>query len=131
MNPYRQNALTENARKPKWPGRVVFAGVFAVFACHPLPILNPATGPGTGFPCGTQGQSCGNHMCCQAEIEDCGGGPFNGCPAGYCCYNGDDTEDNPNSFGRKLRMHAMHTEAEMVGKSYDAASDLQYDASHE
>lgn len=52
-------------------------------------VLHPPVGPGTDYPCGLQGKSCGNHMCCWLD-EDCGGGPFNGCPAGYCCYNGGD-----------------------------------------
>lgn len=38
-------------------------------------------------PCGYRGHSCGNGSCCD-EAYDCGGGQFNGCSEGNCCYNG-------------------------------------------
>lgn len=55
-------------------------------ACSGGPI-NPKTGPGTDYPCGTQGRSCGYGMCCGLS-EECGYGL--GCPAGYCCPLEDD-----------------------------------------
>jgi hypothetical protein len=51
-------------------------------------ILNPPVGPNTDYPCGTQGRSCGNGMCC-GRSEFCGG-PNTGCLEGYCCPIGDD-----------------------------------------
>ena len=51
-------------------------------------ILTPKTGPGTDYPCGVHGRSCGNHMCCDEE-EACGGVPFSGCPANMCCFTGE------------------------------------------
>lgn len=48
----------------------------------PLPVT-----PVPGGPCGETGVVCGGHMCC-AEGDACGGTP--GCPAGMCCYIGDD-----------------------------------------
>ena len=68
--------------------RLIAVALALTLACAGA-ATNPPQGPGTAFPCGYMGVSCGNHMCCD-ENEDCGGGPFNGCPAGYCCYNGDD-----------------------------------------
>lgn len=47
--------------------------------------------PVDGYPCGVGWQQClssDTHkptgMCC-GENDACGGGPFNGCPAGSCC----------------------------------------------
>ena len=52
------------------------------------------TGPGTDWPCGYHGISCGGGMCCD-ENEICGGAnegvkgaPFSGSAAGMCCYAG-------------------------------------------
>lgn len=74
---------------------LAFAAALALIACAsasgPSATSPGPTGPGTAWPCGYHGISCGNGMCCD-ENEDCGGGDFNGCPAGYCCYNGDDTD---------------------------------------
>jgi hypothetical protein len=56
-------------------------------SCGPS-ILTPPTGPGTSYPCGTQGQQCSSGDCCLGpEYEDCGGDVPN-CPAGMCCSNG-------------------------------------------
>lgn len=52
-------------------------------------LLQPATGPGTGYSCGIHGKSCAEHLCCN-EDEECGG-PLNhsfSCPVGLCCYLG-------------------------------------------
>jgi hypothetical protein len=71
-------------------GRFVVASVVAV-ACTTPAILTPdKTGPNTAWPCGYQGQSCGNHMCCLDTVEDCGG-ITPGCPAGMCCASGGNT----------------------------------------
>lgn len=57
-----------------------------VFSCSGnSPLLNPRTGPGTDYPCGLHGHSCGNSMCCPQDY-DCGGVPW--CPVGQCCYTG-------------------------------------------
>lgn len=55
-------------------------------ACSGGP-LHPKSGPGTDYPCGTQGRSCGYGMCCGLS-EECGYGL--GCPTGYCCPLEDD-----------------------------------------
>jgi hypothetical protein len=80
------------------------AAFIAAIACVG-PATNPPTGPGTDYPCGLQGHSCGNHMCCWLD-EDCGGQNPSadgktayGCPAKMCCYNGEDTYVAPG--GRK------------------------------
>jgi len=52
-------------------------------------VTAPPTGPGTAYPCGVQGKSCGHHMCC-GQYDDCGGVVLS-CPEGYCCYNGEDS----------------------------------------
>lgn len=67
---------------------IIAISVCAVIACSHS-VLTPPSGPGTVYPCGLQGISCGNGMCCWLG-DVCGGGPFNGCPAGYCCYVGPD-----------------------------------------
>lgn len=67
---------------------VVLGSVALVLACHGT--LTPATGPGTSYPCGIGGVSCGNHACCP-ENHICGYvGPFARCEPGYCCYDGPD-----------------------------------------
>lgn len=50
-------------------------------------VLTPAEGPGTEYPCGVRGVECADLMCCE-EGEVCGGQPFEGCPAGACCFVG-------------------------------------------
>jgi len=60
---------------------ILFAALLLLVACPPA----PPTGPGTAYPCGVNGVSCGNHMCCD-EGDACGGTP--GCPEGYCCFVG-------------------------------------------
>lgn len=52
-------------------------------SCAPMPatqrsVLNPATGPNTGFPCGYRGVTCGNGWCC-SEGQTCCGVPYSGC----------------------------------------------------
>jgi hypothetical protein len=63
-----------------------FAPLLFLVSC--LAVLEPASGPGTPYPCGISGVSCGNHECCP-EYHVCGGTPFSGCPAGECCFTGD------------------------------------------
>lgn len=67
-------------------------GAAALFAagCATPAILTPATGPGTLYPCGVDGQVCPDTSECCATDEVCGGQPFSGCPEGMCCYAGDD-----------------------------------------
>jgi hypothetical protein len=62
--------------------------VAVVLSCgfHNDPIPNT---PVPGAPCGNLWRSCGNHLCC-ANVEVCGGTAFSGCPAGECCYTGED-----------------------------------------
>lgn len=56
-------------------------------ACN-SPVIKPPEGPGTEYPCGVHGKSCGDHMCC-GEYDVCGStGAFSRCPEGYCCYDG-------------------------------------------
>lgn len=62
-------------------------------SCREDGVLHPKTGPGTEYPCGVHGQSCAPvgapGMCC-STLEVCGyKGPFSTCPAGYCCFVGD------------------------------------------
>lgn len=50
--------------------------------------LTPPQGPGTEYPCGLRGLSCGSGLCCW-EGDVCGSdAPFSRCPAGYCCADG-------------------------------------------
>jgi hypothetical protein len=65
-----------------------------LLACTTPAILTPAQGPGTDYPCGYHGVSCGGGMCCP-ENHVCGhlaegvyGEPFSGCAPGMCCYVG-------------------------------------------
>ena len=62
--------------------------LLALMLASCLAVLQPATGPGTPYPCGISGVSCGNHMCCP-ESNVCGGTPFSGCPVAQCCFTGD------------------------------------------
>lgn len=65
-------------------GLVCLAAMTAIANCScDGGILHPKTGPGTEYPCGLQGRSCGNGMCC-GLYEACGG-PGVACPEGYCC----------------------------------------------
>lgn len=65
------------------------------------PATTVKTGPGTAYPCGVYGHSCGNHMCC-SNRDDCGfDGPFSNCPAGYCCFAGTDTGSKKSGAPRK------------------------------
>ena len=67
----------------------VFLALALVFvACQTPPVLEPAVGPGTDYPCGVHGVVCltldgkPNGGCC-SEGETCGGGKYDvGCPAG-------------------------------------------------
>lgn len=93
--------------------RVFYVGgsisfIASIVACNNMPILHPATGPGTDYPCGIQGLPCGGHMCCwQGDV--CGGQPLSGCPANYCCFVGDDSDGVGAKPNRK-----MVTEEEMI-----------------
>lgn len=67
-------------------GALMVAIVLAIGACSGG-VLEPKTGPGTDYPCGTRGRSCGGGLCCGIS-QECGYGL--GCPAGYCCPLDDD-----------------------------------------
>lgn len=56
-------------------------------ACATPSILVPKSGPGTPYPCGLRGRSCGNGYCCNWN-EQCGRYGTN-CPEGMCCYVGE------------------------------------------
>lgn len=66
---------------------------FALARCVAPAILTPPSGPGTPYPCGIGGTVCmgedggATGMCCGSD-EVCGGAPFSGCAAGFCCYIG-------------------------------------------
>ncbi len=75
---------------------IAFAG--AMLFCATPRALTPKVGPGTDYPCGfhtadggvnVKGVSCGGVECCD-EGTVCGGTAFSGCPAGECCFVGDD-----------------------------------------
>jgi hypothetical protein len=67
---------------------VVTLLLLALAACAdaPIPIV-----PTPGNPCGRTGVACATqHTCCD-EGETCGGEPASvGCPAGECCFIGED-----------------------------------------
>lgn len=86
QNPPRRVIGRPAKKRSSSLGAILAAMVLAVGACSGGP-LNPKTGPGTDYPCGTQGRSCGYGMCCGLS-EECGYGL--GCPAGYCCPLEDD-----------------------------------------
>lgn len=61
----------------------IFIALFT--ACNAIQV---PTGPGTDYPCGVYGKSCGGGMCC-GQGDVCGfTGPMSTCPAGYCCFVG-------------------------------------------
>jgi hypothetical protein len=66
--------------------RFFFAPLLVLTSC--LAILDAKTGPGTDYPCGVGGVSCGGHECCP-QYNVCGGTAFSGCPAGQCCFTGE------------------------------------------
>lgn len=64
---------------------LTFAAVI-IAACGPF--QNP---PSPEYPCGPKGIVCANHMCCWRG-DVCGyDGPWSRCPAGQCCFEGEDT----------------------------------------
>ena len=67
-------------------------------ACYGTDVVKPPEGPGTAYPCGLRGVSCGGKplMCCP-QNHICGfNGPGSRCTAGYCCYDGDDWPEWPS-----------------------------------
>jgi hypothetical protein len=65
--------------------RYFFAVLAFAVACS---ATKPPEGPGTEYPCGIRGISCGNHMCCW-EGDVCGSEkPGSTCPDGMCCWVG-------------------------------------------
>jgi hypothetical protein len=69
-------------------GLLVALMLSIVLACATLTPPMPPTGPGTDYPCGINGISCGNGMCCWRH-EECGhSGAWATCPPGMCCNLG-------------------------------------------
>ena len=66
--------------------RFFFAPLLLLASC--LAVLDAKTGPGTDFPCGVDGVSCGGGMCCTLQGDICGG-TFLSCPVGMCCHEGE------------------------------------------
>ena len=66
--------------------RSLFLFPLLLVACA-SPLLNPPTGPGTDYPCGTRGVLCRDRASCCWIGQDCGG-DVPGCPPGMCCANG-------------------------------------------
>lgn len=83
--------------------KTLLAVVVFVVACSPGWNDPIRTTPQPGYPCGYQGVSCGNHMCCSTG-EVCGA-EHTGCPAGSCCFVGND-----QSYGAK-RPHPQRPES--------------------
>jgi hypothetical protein len=82
----------------KW----AIAIVAFLIACEG-PAVKPATGPGTEYPCGVRGISCGNHMCCW-EGDECGSDrPGSTCPADMCCWVG-----TPGGFSARRTVTPYH-----------------------
>jgi hypothetical protein len=79
--------------------RRLLAGVTMLFlvlvlACNQK-VVNPVT---PGYPCGTQGLVCPNHMCCWLG-DVCGGDVPPTCPVNMCCWVG---PDDPGNLGVSL-----------------------------
>lgn len=51
------------------------------------PLVTPATGRGTEYPCGLRANLCPDRKSCCPLDYDCGDG-LHGCPADACCYGG-------------------------------------------
>ena len=56
-------------------------------------VIQPPTGPGTDWPCGTNGKQCTNGLCCPSD-SDCGGEVLS-CPKGSCCFRDENTQPIP------------------------------------
>ena len=79
--------------------RFFFAPLLVLTSC--LAVLDAKTGPGTDWPCGVGNVVCSGKMCCTHGFI-CGGDDFR-CPAGQCCFEGDDMHTDagvPASFQR-------------------------------
>lgn len=63
---------------------VTAASLLALALACEGPATKPAEGPGTEYPCGIRGVSCGNHMCCW-EGDECN---VPSCPKDMCCWVG-------------------------------------------
>lgn len=61
---------------------------FAIVACVGPATQPGPTGPGTAWPCGYHGVSCGGGMCCDEDSECGTGAAFSTCAKGYCCFVG-------------------------------------------
>jgi hypothetical protein len=64
--------------------------VLVSYSCHGSDVVKPPEGPGTSYPCGVWGVSCGNGSCCPwAHICGLEGDAWRRCSVGYCCADGD------------------------------------------
>lgn len=82
------------------------AAMIAIVLACAGPASHPAEGPGTSYPCGVWGVSCGDGACCPWG-HVCGSdkaGLFNRCEPGYCCYEGDPMYGAaPDAGARKVK----------------------------
>lgn len=94
-------------------------GLFAALAlgsrCEPI---HPPEGPGTSYPCGVWGVECPIDGTCCPYKHQCGGhrGYFTTCPAGFCCYEGDDwprvvSDSGPSDPQRIVKAIPIHPDA--------------------
>ena len=84
----------------------------SVASCAWLNKVDPptSTAPSPGYPCGHAESRCSIALddggvqqlatCCGND-EVCGGGRFNGCPAGYCCPDDSDEYPDDEAYGAK------------------------------
>jgi hypothetical protein len=99
MHPYREPFKSEMAFARSLTPSLFFVLLLLLASflatathCGPGSVTQPPQGPGTGFPCGYHGHSCGNGYCCD-DNEECGTDPdagFSACPPNMCCYTGED-----------------------------------------
>lgn len=86
---------------------VLVIGLFGFGACD---VITPPSGPGTAYPCGLHGHSCGNGYCC-ADGEECGN-LSKTCPADSCCWYGDD------QFGSSADSGLSHVKGAVSGRQF-------------
>jgi hypothetical protein len=95
-----------------WPylfSGACFGAALALLVLHACGCNTPAdlivpTGPGTDYPCGVHGRVCKNSMCC-GEFDVCGLPDDPSCPAGQCCFYGEDPEFSATRDGGHATEH--------------------------